>query len=398
MIENIVSTKHKCPACGCEPMEVFFEIESVPVFCNVLYDSPREAVEADTGRIHLAHCKDCQIVCNVAFDPELVEYCTAYENSLHFSPRFQQYANQIANDLVKRYQLYNKDIIEIGCGQGDFLAMLQRLGGNRAVGFDPSYCSLHKEHLQSLAIKIISQAYCRAHSGHPADFVCCRHVLEHVDRPYDFLRNIYETLTEKRDAIVYFEVPNVLFTLKDGAIWDIIYEHCSYFTLQSLANLFVKVGFKPINLAEQYEGQFISIEARAISDTPAVAKFTVPHDDTRSLVRRFKYAYDEKVQSWRRQLSVLSARKRKIVLWGAGSKGVSFLNVLNVSNEQIEYVVDVNPRKQGRFVAGTAQRIISPDDLKSCQPDVIIVMNPVYRAEIERMIDELGVRSDVMVA
>ncbi|HEG44556.1 MAG TPA: methyltransferase domain-containing protein [Phycisphaerales bacterium] len=398
MIEDVVLTKHKCPACGCEPMEVFFEIDTVPVFCNVLYDNPRQARQADTGRIHLAHCKDCQIVYNVAFDPELVEYCPAYENSLHYSPRFQQYANEIANDLVKRYKLYNKDIIEIGCGQGDFLAMLQRLGGNRAVGFDPSYCSLHKEHLQSLAIKIISQAYSRAHSGHPADFICCRHVLEHVDRPYDFLRNIYETVAEKKDAIVYFEVPNVLFTLKDGAIWDIIYEHCSYFTLGSLANLFVKVGFEPINLSEQYEGQFISIEARAASNTTATAKFSIPQADTRSLARQFKYAYDEKVLSWHRQLSVLSARKRRMVLWGAGSKGVSFLNVLDVSDEQIEYVVDVNPRKQGRFIAGTAQQIISPDQLKSCRPDVIIVMNPVYRAEIERLLDELGVKADVMIA
>ena len=193
-------------------------------------------------------------------------------------------------------------------------------------------------------------------------------------------------------------MPNVLFTLKDGAIWDIIYEHCSYFTLGSLANLFIKVGFEPVNLSEQYEGQFISIEARATTDTTAAAKFYVPQADTRSLARQFKYAYDEKVLSWHRQLLVLSARKRRMVLWGAGSKGVSFLNVLNVSDEQIEYVVDVNPRKQGRFIAGTAQQIISPDQLKSCRPDVIIVMNPVYRAEIERLIDELGVKADVMIA
>ena len=395
-MEKGTLVKQKCPACGNHDMNVFFEIESAPVFCNILYGTPQEAMSADRAPIHLGYCSGCEMICNIAFDPVLVEYCPDYENSLHYSPRFQQYAANIADSLVNRYQLYGKDVIEIGCGQGDFLAMLQRLGGNRAVGFDPSYKESDAD-VQSFAVKIVSQAYCRVHSGQPVDFICCRQVLEHIDQPLDFVRNIHLTIAGNRDVTVYFEVPNAMYTLKDRAIWDIIYEHYSYFNRRSLTNLFVTAGFEPMNVSEQYEGQFISIEARPANGTVCVTG-DMSDVDTASLVREFKYTYDDKVNAWLQRLLVFAARRKRVVLWGAGSKGISFLNALNVSTEQVRYIVDVNPRKHGRFVPGTAQEVVSPDHLKLWQPDIVIVMNAVYLSEIERILGEMAVSAEIVVA
>ena len=83
------------------------------------------------------------------------------------------------------------------------------------------------------------------------------------------------------------------------------------------------------------------------------------------------------------------------MVWGSGSKGVAFLSSLNV-NDAIEYVVDINPYRQGKFMAGTGQRIVSPEFLQEYKPDVAIAMNPVYKSEIRQDLDRLGLSTTVL--
>ena len=364
----------------------------MPVFCNVLWDSRSKAIAAPLAKINLAYCKKCGLVYNIAFDNARMQYSAAYENSLHFSPRFQRWADETANRLVRQYQLYHKDIIEIGCGQGDFLKKLQHLGNNRVIGFDPSY-NLKKRATDSekSEITIIPKIYSKAFSSYPADFICCRHVLEHIKHPLVFLQSINSTIGQRKDCIVYFEVPNALFSFEHMGLWDIIYEHCSYFTSESLANLFLRAGFEPIEIAERYDGQFLTIEARPGHNHSALKfdpEWTV--SNIRYLIDNFQNVFQEKVHSWRKTLSELGNKNNRVIIWGAGSKGITFLNTLNISYEQIEYIVDVNPRKRAKFVPGTAQCIVEPNFLKKYRPQTTIIMNPIYSKEIKANIQELG--------
>jgi hypothetical protein len=80
-----------------------------------------------------------------------------------------------------------------------------------------------------------------------------------------------------------------------------------------------------------------------------------------------------------------------------GSKGVMFLNAVPGA-ASIEALVDINPRKQGRYVAGTGQRIAAPHELAERDADVVIIMNPLYRQEIAGSLDALGVHADVIPA
>ena len=72
-------------------------------------------------------------------------------------------------------------------------------------------------------------------------------------------------------------------------------------------------------------------------------------------VSRFSDEYWAKVSYWKRILSCLRDEGRKSVLWGAGSKGVSFVNMLDIG-EEVGYLVDLNPYKDGRFVPGTGHQ------------------------------------------
>ncbi len=390
--------RQNCPVCDNSEMTVFFKAKNLPVFCNVLWESRKKAMTAPLARIHLAYCHECGLIYNVTFNSKLMKYSVKYENSLHFSPRFRQWADETAGRLVQKHQLYDKDIIEIGCGRGDFLATLKRLGNNRVLGFDPSYNSNKTiDKFAEAEINIIPKVYSEDFSGHQADFICCRHVLEHIDHPLEFLKSIRSTIGQ-RACVLYFEVPNALYTLEHMGSWDIIYEHCSYFTSESLANIFLQAGFEPIEVTEHYDSQFLTIEARPgydNADTILDPEWAVPN--IRHLINKFQNVYREKLNSWRNTLSELESKKRRVVIWGAGSKGVTFVNTLNISYKRIEYIVDINPRKHGKFIPGTAQCIVGPDFLKEYSPQIVIIMNPIYCNEIQATTKELDLATDLLI-
>jgi len=392
--------KQGCPVCGDFEMIVFFEVEDAPVFCNRLWKTRAEALAAPLGPIRLAYCHNCGLIYNVAFDNTLMQYSSNYENSLHFSQHFRQWAEETAGRLVKSYQLYGKDVIEIGCGQGDFLALLKLLGGNRVMGFDPSYDSEKSAGLsEDQNVMIIPETYSENHKGYPADFICCRHVLEHIEDPLNFLRSIRRAIGKRQECVVYFEVPNALHCLQGMGLWDIIYEHCSYFTSESLANLFLRAGFEPIEIGEHYDRQFLTIEARPWygSDNRTIE----PEWKVQNISDLIESVYDlyrETLLYWQQTLSTSENRNRRIVIWGAGSKGVTFVNELKISHRQIEYIVDVNPRKKGSFVPGTGQCVIEPDLLREYDPGTIIIMNPVYSGEIEDISRKLGLNTQFLLS
>ena len=390
--------EHNCPVCAESGMEPFFSVDLAPVFCCVLWDNSEQALSAAQGPVNLAFCGQCGFIYNLAFDQSLVEYSAAYENSLDFSPRFQEYSQALAQRLTERYELYNKNIIEIGCGQGDFLRKLQRLGNNHAIGFDPAHDPAQKNREQhDTRLRVVRERYSTVHGQYPADFICCRHVLEHIPDPLDFIRILRRTIGEKEKCVIYIEVPNSLYTLKHMGIWDIIYEHCSYFILESLVNLLIRADFEPVSVSEEYGGQYLAVEARpAPIGSCSRSKYRSIPDEISDMTVKFAEAYRAKADSWRRQLGKFRDQGDRVVLWGAGSKGVSFLNALNISSEHIPHIVDLNPHKHGKFVACTGQKVVAPDFLREYQPQYILVMNPIYRDEIKLMAHELVLKSEIL--
>ena len=112
-------------------------------------------------------------------------------------------------------------------------------------------------------------------------------------------------------------------------------------------------------------------------------------------VMEFAERYKEKKAIWKNKIEHLSNAGKRVALWGAGSKGVTFLNMLNF-NKLIRYVVDINPRKQGMYVGGTGQEIVPPEFLREYQPDVLIIMNVIYDEEIQQQVRAINVDVEFM--
>lgn len=386
--------RKSCPVCENDQIRDLLEIPRFPVHCNLLYADRQEALDAARGDIHLGYCPNCGHIYNFAFDPSRMHYTQAYENSLHFSPRFQEYASSLARHLVERYDLHHKTIVEIGSGKGDFLLMLCEIGDNRGLGFDPSYDPALVEN-EPEQITFIQDFYSERYADVEADLVCCRHVLEHMEDPKALLSSVRRTLEKTRDAIVFFEVPNAAYTLEQMGIWDIIYEHCSYFSIASLSHLFQQEGFRVLVVAEVFGGQFLTIEGQPESRRPVTR--TGHLDELEQRVVAFSRLYQEKVARWQQQMENLASAGKRVVVWGAGSKGVSFLNTVSAS-AAVRFVVDLNPRKQGMCVAGTGQEIVAPEFLRDYQPEVVIIMNPNYREEISEQLRSIGLSPTLTLA
>ncbi len=385
-----------CPVCNSGSTESLITITGVPVHCNVLWDTAGKALSAPRGDLNLGFCPVCGHVYNMSFDPSIMEYTQSYENSLHFSPRFQAYATALADRLIATYGIQGRHVIDIGCGKGDFLAMLCLQGDNTGVGFDPSYVPENMEARAAARMEIVQDFYSPRYTHYSADLLTCRHVLEHIQKPRDFVRNVRNAVGNRPQSVVFFEVPNVMYTLKDLGIWDLIYEHCSYFSRWSLARVFTEEGFNVLGQEELYEGQFLGIDLKISSGPRATGSSDGPGamiDDVKAFVRNYR----SKVAEWRDVFSDLQRRGKRAAVWGGGSKGTMFLNTLK-PGEAVACMVDINPRKQGMFVAGAGYPVVSPERLRGMEIDSVIVMNPIYRDEIGVQLKDLGIKAKILVA
>lgn len=390
------TTTTQVPVCGQSAVMDLITMPDLPVHCNVLWPSREEALAAPRGTIRLGYFPACGHTYNLDFDPALMEYTQEYENSLHFSAVFQQYAEALAAGLVERHNLRGKDIVEIGAGKGDFLILLSKLGDNRGWGYDPSY--VPDDGYTAEGVTFIQDFYTERYIDQRADLIVCRHVLEHIEDPDAFIEQVRRAVGDRPDTVVFFEVPNALWTLRQMGIWDVIYEHCSYFSPNSLAHLFERHGFRVLALNEVFGGQFLTIEAvPAGPDDMPDPRWAAGLDELTADAAAFAANYDAKQAEWRERIAALTAAGKRGVVWGAGSKGVTFLNVIQ-PGELITAIVDINPRKQGKFVGGTGQPIVPPAWLRDNPPDFVILMNANYRDEIAQTLAELGVTAEILVA
>jgi hypothetical protein len=195
--------------------------------------------------------------------------------------------------------------------------------------------------------------------------------------------------------ILYLEVPSGEQLMRDIAVWDYIYEHYSYFTRGSLAHALAEAGFEVLDLREDFGGQFLCAEARVrlgASREPSVAWSGLDVASARS-------ALGAKLNRWRDWAGALHSGGRTATLWGAGSKGVMFVNLLGlVSPGPLGYAIDQNPSKHGRYLAGGGQVVAGPSRLRDQPVDELVIMNPIYRDEIARQLEQFGVSPDVVTA
>ena len=383
----------KCPVCSSNLVSPFLLRGSVPVHQNLVMCDRISALEINRGSLNLAVCEDCGFIFNADFDGSKLSYGKDYDNTQTYSPSFESYICELARSLIYDKNVQNCSIVEVGCGKGSFLRKLveSEEWGNQGYGFDPSYVG--EETVLDGRLKFEKRYYDSECANIHADVVVCRHAIEHVPDPLNLLSSVRQALVNSPQARVFFETPCVEWILRNQVIWDFFYEHCSYFTAQSLTTAFEVSGFKVESVHHVFEGQYLWLEATIPAEQPVATKNPA---SISILAKQFATSERELIGKWEIKIQEL-ASQGKVALWGAGAKGVTFANTIDPDGKWIDCIIDLNPNKQGKYIPGTAHPIVSYQEMGDRGITTAILMNPNYYEENSALLKAANLNIDLLV-
>jgi SAM-dependent methyltransferase len=378
-----------CPICSTPAPHTLLQRAKTPVLQNAVHRTRAGALAAATGELSIRHCNQCGFIWNSAFDPDSIRYTEGYDNSQIHSEAFLNHLRSRASRIIEGLPPHElAHIVEVGCGQGDFLQRLMTLApagrSIRATGFDPAYRSV--EGADDARIRIF-QEYFSADSvsrleGSPSVLIS-RHTIEHVPDPVGFLKAIRRTLPERSDVKLFLETPDNSWILHHDSFQDFFYEHCSLFDFGSISIALRKAGFTPSKIETCFQGQYIWVEA---DPTPEPDGASQTFDERLDRFQERWHALIEQVRG-----------KGRVAIWGAGAKGATFALMLDPAGEIIDAIIDSNPGKQGGFIAVSAHPIIAPEDVPGRGITAIVLMNPNYEDEVRLKLAELGCDQELFI-
>jgi SAM-dependent methyltransferase len=388
-----------CPACAGRALMPVLTFRDVPTNSCLMLDSPEEARAYPRGDIDLVFCEACGFVFNRALDPLLTEYSDRYEPTQAYSPTFQRWHRDLAGRIAGALDLRGKTVVEVGCGQGEFLHLLAGLSGCRGIGFDPCLDGRRADVVGERArdVELIGDFFSDASiEGLTADVLLSKMTLEHIPAAGRFFRLAERVAQASAPGMrLFIQIPESERIFTDLALEDVYYEHCNYFTEVSLAGLFRRHGFTVEEVTREYDGQYLTILGRYSGEADGAGEDAAGVAELRRLVERFAATWADRVEAWRAMVAERRARGGRVAIWGSGSKGVAFLSAIG-GGEGVSHVVDINPHRQGRFMVGTGHPIVGPAALKDVAPTTVIVMNPIYRQEVADLLAGLGLRPELL--
>jgi hypothetical protein len=339
-------------------LSLVFQQTNVPVFQNKVYPTFEMAREAEKGEVELVQSSISGFVFNNSFRPHIMNYDVHYQNEQANSEVFQKHLKYVLQ-LLKGYGIQNKKVVEVGCGKAVFFDMMLSEGID-CWGFDPTYEGnnerIKKEYLDE------------SQKGIEADVIIMRHTLEHITKPFTFLHTIARANDYK--GFLFVEVPTFEWIVNKKAFWDIFYEHCNYFTEQSLGCMFDDAA-----TGNFFGGQYIYLWADLSKIKPTIAS-------NLQFTKFNTSSFGQKLEDYK----AILCNSGSFAVWGAGAKGSTFLNLLDRERKAVKYVIDINPAKQNKFIAGTGHSIYSPDILMTEPVENILIMNENYSEEIKEQI------------
>lgn len=383
MSDEVLLTARRCTGCGhCDQTEIF-RVTSQPVISNYRCESADEARSFPRGDITLVQCASCGLVFNFTFDGSLCHYDEKYDNRQLLSPAFQSHVDCLIASISEVTS--PKNILEIGCGKGDFLKTICAKTKAQGKGYDTTYEGVPVD--DAGRVRFFRSYVSSTDIQESFDLIICRHVVEHVPEIGRFFQELRDIAVAAGDPVIVIETPRLEWIVESGAFWDIFYEHCNYFTESALQEILRRAGFKILKVEPVFGEQYQLVEIRLDELGRATA-------DVAQLIDRDLFNQRMRESLLRVQAKVGKLPDRKWAVWGAGAKGVAVAN--RISPPPI-FVVDINKNKCGGFIPGVPIQVLAPsaDLLKDI--GLMVIMNPNYQAEIRMMLAELQFFGEVSV-
>lgn len=379
---------HVCPLCRSERTAVFHHLPRVPLVLNRLFRTRAQARRAATGELLSVACEGCTLVWNAAFEEGRSVYDGCYVPDQTWSAVFKRHVDSRLDRIVAATaDIDNAHVLEIGCGQGDFLAQLVKRSSGRigaASGLDPAWrgedgtgpgASIFADYFTPTSVRRLPR---------PVDVAVSRHMLSYVPDPVGFLRTLRAAGTPRLRLFV--ETPCARWIVQRRHFHDLHHEYRWLFTEASLALALRRAGFVTKRSERIFGGQYLWVEAEA--DGAEAASCAGPMVTEALPIERWRSDFAGYVEKWR-GLIEHHARTRAVYVWSAAGKGTSFAAMLDPDGARLAGAVDINPDKHGLHLPGSGLRVIAPEELPR-HPLTLILMNPNYAREVEATVRRLG--------
>lgn len=352
-------TSPRCRLCSDDRLAPALVLDPAPPNISALPPA-HEPIDLRTIRLDVRRCEACGFI-------QLIErldttFYDEYVMTVSHAVTMHQFQAAQARTFVERFGLQGRNVIELGCGDGNYLDHLSAAEAH-VTGNEPSspFRALATARGHRVLPGYVSAA--TPPQGGPYDAFVTRQVLEHVPDPRDFLAGIIATLAP--GAVGLVEVPCVEQTLRHQRYFDFFPDHLNYFTKGVLSRLLEQLGFEVLSLDEGMNGEFT---VACVRWNPGAGLADMQRSVDRTTRELIAFAESERRSG------------RRVAAWGAGGKGIASLTAARLTN--LAYVIDSDAHKHGRRLPGVGLRVVPPSHLFSDPVSSIILTALAYRDEI----------------
>jgi SAM-dependent methyltransferase len=388
-----------CSSCGAPLRHTFVDLGMSPLCESYVPPERLDQVEPFYP-LQARVCGECFLV-QVAplVSPEAI--FTEYAYFASYAASWVEHMRRYADAVTARLGLGRESfVVEVGSNDG-YLLQHFVAKGIPVLGIDPAanVAKVAVERGIPTLVEFFGEATATALAarGRKADLICGANVLAQVPHPNDFVRGVAALLAAGGTCTLEF--PHLL-QLMAGNQFDTIYhEHFSYFSLLSAERLFAANGLVLFDVEElPTHGGSLRVWLRHAADgtRPVTerARALRQRELDAGLLRLETYdGFAEQVRETKRKLlEFLVGAKRagkRIVGYGAPGKGNTLLNYCGIRTDFLDFTVDRNPYKQGKFLPGTHIPILAPEAIRQARPDYVLILPWNFQDEIVAQLAEL---------
>ncbi|HXV32039.1 MAG TPA: class I SAM-dependent methyltransferase [Sinorhizobium sp.] len=382
-------TEQECRSCGGGRLETFLDLGETPLADRLLTDWDVNKAEL-VFPLRVAFCRDCGLAQITETVSPKILFADDYPYYSSFSPALLRHSRENALDLIARRNLGRESfVIELASNDGYLLKNYVE-AGIRVLGIDPADGPAAAA--ERIGVPTRRTFFTRdlaetlRAEGERADVIHANNVLAHVANTNGFVAGIARLL--KDDGVAVIEVPYVEPLIEHCEFDTIYHEHLCYFSVTALDRLFRRHGLylneiKRLSIHGGSLRLYLELRER-VGDTVKdwLAHETAIGIDTIDYFRNFS----AKVDMLKRELSTLLRRLKaegaSIAAYGAAAKGATMINTVGIGSDLIDFVVDRNVHKHGKYMPGQRLPIRSPEALVEVQPDYVLLLSWNFADEI----------------
>jgi SAM-dependent methyltransferase len=381
-----------CRFCGARLEHTVVDLGMSPLCESYIAESDLDKMEPFYP-LHVKVCSACFLV-QVGQYVRADEIFTEYAYFSSFSTAWLKHAEEYVGMIAERLRLDAKSlVIELASNDGYLLQYFVRRG-IPSLGIEPAanVAKAARERGVETEVAFFDEEFATKlrESGRQADLVLGNNVLAQIPDLNSFIAGIPEIL--KPSGTATFEFPHLM-RLFEGNQFDTIYhEHFCYFSLLSIEAIFARHGMTVFDVEELWtHGGSLRIHVRHTSDatrppSPRLVELRAREEQKGYKKIETYTRFEDQVRETKRKLLELliraKAEKKRVVGYGAPGKGNTLLNYCGVRTDFLEFTVDKNPYKQGKFLPGTHIPILHPSKIDEARPDYVLILPWNFKDEI----------------